>query len=225
MTSIKKTLASDWVALLWLTIPFLLIAFFWNQIPDQIAMRWNARGEVTSWGTKGIEVFILPLLGVGIYLLLLAVPYIDPKRKAASEQKAIRAIRLIFPLFLSGVFTAMLMQWIGVDVPMMKAMILVMAVLFIVLGNYLPSLRPNYFIGIRTPWTLENEVIWRKTHRFGSKVWITTSTVMLILGIVVPDSTFMVVFIIGILAMTLTPTIYSLVLFLQQKRTSNEEVV
>ena len=216
--TIRETLAKDWPVLLILAFPFVLIGFVWDQIPEQIAMHWNIRGEVDGWGEKGFDVFFLPLINLGVYLLLLFIPYIDPKRKADHQQKALRAFRFILPVIFTGLFVLMLLQWLGYDFGMNNMVYLAIAFLFLLMGNYLQSLKPNYFIGIRTPWTLENEDIWRKTHRMGGKVWMIVSLILIALWFFVPTASFSTVFFIGVLTIVLIPTGYSFYLYMKGRK-------
>lgn len=213
-----KILAKDWPALIAILIPFVLIPIYWNQIPDEIPMHWNSKGEVDRWGEKGLDVFFLPLVSLGAYLLMLAVPYIDPKRKTESKQKGIRAFRSIIPFLLTDIFLVIFSQWIGMNIDIGKGIGVVVTLFFIVIGNYLQSVRPNYFIGIRTPWTLESEDIWRKTHRMGGRLWMIGGILLLILSISVPTAAFFRVFSGGVLILAFAPILYSFYLYLQEKK-------
>lgn len=224
MMSLKKTLATDWPVMIVLLVPFILIALTWSSIPEVIPTHWNIRGEIDNWGPKGFVIFLLPLASLFIYLILVAVPYIDPKRKAESEQKAIRAFRFILPLLLTGIFLVLLMQWVGIDIPVGKGIGLAVTLMFIALGNYLQSLRPNYFIGLRTPWTLENTEIWRKTHRFGGKLWVAGGVTMLVIWFFVSQETFFFYLIGGALAFALTPAAYSFYLYVKDRQSTDEKM-
>ena len=213
-----KLLAKDWPALLALLVPFVLIPLFWNQIPDEIPMQWGTDGEVNKWGQKGFDVFILPLASLGAYLLMLAIPYIDPKRKTESQQKGISAFRLIIPFLLTALFLVIFAQWIGLNFDIGKGLAVVVTLFFIVMGNYLQSVRPNYFLGIRTPWTLESEDIWRKTHRIGGRLWVIGGLILLVLSFFIPTDTFFTMFSIGILVLALAPILYSFYLYMRAKK-------
>ena len=219
MTGFQKTIAKDWPALCMLAIPFILIAAYWNQIPNEIPMQWKAGGQVSRWGEKGFEVFILPLFAVAVYLLMIAVPYIDPKRKARSEQKSLRAVRFILPLVFTGLFLVIFAQWLGLNFEINKAIGLILAFFFMILGNYMQSLKPNYFIGIKTPWTLENEEIWRRTHRMGGRLWVIGGILLLASWFFIPASYFLWALTGTSLVLGLIPTVYSFYLYLQSNKT------
>lgn len=220
---LSKTLLKDWPVLLILLLPFILIGYFWNQIPETIAMHWNAAGEVDRWGEKGWNVFLLPVMNVVTYMVMVVVPYIDPKRKTDNQQKALRVFRFIFPLFLSAVSLVMLYNWIGYDLQITNIILPGISILFLVLGNYLQTLKPNYFIGIRTPWTLESEENWRKTHRVGGKIWVGFALAMLISWFFVPDFAHSMIILVGSIAIAISTIGYSFYLYWKTGRVPDAE--
>ena len=213
--TVRETLAKDWHVLLILLLPFALLLLFWDQIPETVATHWNARGKADDWSEKGFGLFMLPLINLGSYLLLVFVPYIDPKKKTDNQQKALRAFRIIIPVLLTALFLFMLLQWLGYDFNISNAVYLGMSLLFLVMGNYIQAVKPNYFIGIRTPWTLENETIWRKTHRLGGKTWVVGALIMLVLWFFVPSSAYAIVFFVGVLILAFIPIGYSFYLYMK----------
>jgi uncharacterized membrane protein len=221
--NLRKTLSHDWPILLVLTLPFVLIGIFWDQIPERIPTHWGIDGQPDGWGEKGFDVFILPLTALGAYLLLIFVPYIDPKRKTDNRQKALRAFRLIMPVLLTGIFFIVLLQWIGYAFNFSGMIYLGVTLLYLVFGNYMQSLKPNYFIGIRTPWTLESEEIWRKTHRLGGKVWVIGALVMLVMWFLFDQTAYFMIFMTGTIAIALIPTAYSFYLYVKERKSTGEE--
>lgn len=221
--NLRKTLAHDWPIFLVLLLPFVLIAIFWDQIPERIPTHWGIDGQPDGWGEKGFDVFLVPLITVGVYFLMVFVPYIDPKRKTDNRQKALRAFRFMMPILLTGIFLIMLLQWIGYAFNLSRAIYLAVVLLFLVIGNYMQSLKPNYFIGIRTPWTLESEEIWRKTHRLGGRIWVATALVMLGLWFFLNETAFFVVFITGVIVISLIPVAYSFYLYIKGRKSTESE--
>lgn len=141
-------------------------------LPDYVPSHWNISGEIDDYQPK-LFVFFTALLPFLVYMLMVFLPKIDPKREAYQKhQKAYQAAATILSLFLIFIHWITLTAALGypVDVGMMVR--LGVAVLFVVLGNYLGQVRQNYFFGIKTPWTLANEQVWKKTHRMGGYVFI-----------------------------------------------------
>ncbi len=219
----QKSLINDWPIWLVLLLPFVLTIYHWADIPDQIAMHWNGAGEVDRWGEKGWEAFLLPVINVGVYLLLIALPYIDPKKKTDNAQKAMRAFRYILPVFFSGFAVLILYKWLGSDFELTSYIYLSMTALFLLMGNYMQTIKPNYFLGIRTPWTLESEENWRKTHRFGGRLWVAGSLVMLILWFFLPTEKQTNVLFYGTIGMTVVILLYSFALYMMERGEAPEK--
>ncbi len=215
--NLRKTLLKDWPIMLVILLPFVLIAYFWEQIPDKIGMHWGISGEVDRYADKGWEAFFLPLMSIGTYFLLVFVPVIDPKKKTDNRQKALRAFRSFIPIFLSLISIVMLFQWLGYDFSVLGVTYLGISCLFLLFGNYMHTIKPNYFIGIRTPWTLESEENWRKTHQMGSKLWVVGSLIMILLWFALDDSGLGYALFAGILILTITTVGYSFYLYLKER--------
>lgn len=146
--------------------------FVYNYLPDKIPQHWNIKGEVDRWGDRN-SVFITALIPIALYLLLILVPKIDPKRNSYSKhKKAYSIFRVLIILFLIGIHWATILYSLGYKVNIKIITLTSIGILFIVLGNYMSQIRHNYMFGIRTPWTLANEEVWRKTHRLGGFIFI-----------------------------------------------------
>jgi uncharacterized membrane protein len=219
----RELLKMDWLAWLLMLLPFAVLAAIWNRLPDELPMHWNIHGEADRYGAKGFEVFLLPIISVGIYLLLLAVPRIDPKRQTEDSQKAVRAFRHIIPLVMTAIFGIMAMSWLGFTFEITNVMLLLCAGLFLVIGNFLGAVKPNYFIGIRTPWTLESDENWRKTHRLGGKLWVFGSLALILLWFVMPTKAYIWAFVAGTLALAFVPVIYSYLLYREEKNATQNQ--
>lgn len=154
-------------------------------LPDRIPTHWNAAGEIDGWGGR-MTALILPLAGLGLNLLFTVLPKIDPRRENyARFAGAYGAFRLIFALFWLGM--VLLTLYSAYEPAALDAGRLIPAavgLLFCVLGNYMPKFKPNYFVGIRTPWTLSSETVWRRTHRLGGILWFLGGLAYLICSLV-----------------------------------------
>jgi uncharacterized membrane protein len=213
---------SDWPAWLVVSLPFVVLAIVWDRLPAELPMHWNMRGEVDRIEAKGFSAWMLPIVGLGMYLLMLAIPWLDPKRRIDPNQRSVRAFRLIVPLLMTGIFGITCLTWLGFPINTSSAMYLLISVLFLAMGNFMGAMKPNYFIGIRTPWTLESPENWRKTHRLGGKVWVFGSLTMILLWFLVPVEVYFWVFLAGILIMAIVPVGYSFYIYLKDKRAAAE---
>ncbi|MEO1021037.1 MAG: SdpI family protein [Bacteroidota bacterium] len=210
--NIKEILKKEWFILVILLIPFGVSAYLWNDLPDIVPTHFNAKGEADDWGPKWVNALMLPGIGLGTYLLMVFLPAIDPKKRITSNQKAIAAIRVITSLFIVAVYGIVIRISLGHSFSFQGYVPVGVGILFIVIGNYINSVKPNYFIGIRTPWTLENETVWKKTHRLGSKLWI-IGGLLLLLSPFLPLMNHNTTFLSIVFIMVAIPFIYSFIAF------------
>jgi uncharacterized membrane protein len=214
--TLKETLKKEWLAFILLAYPFLFILLAWEKLPAQIPVHWNFEGEVDSFINKEYQIFFLPLFNVGIWLLLFFLPRIDPRyRHYLQNPKAFRTIRLAIVFILSLLNCTSFCIAIGYNINMVTAVYYSILLVFLVLGNSIVNIRSNYFIGIRTPWTLSNEDVWRKTHRFAGKLWIGLALFFIGAGLLLPlTSSFLLLFFIALAVFI--PVGYSYALYRQQ---------
>lgn len=156
-------------------------ALLYGQMPDRVPSHWNIRGEVDGYSSRFWGAFGIPLLNAGIYVMMLVLPLIDPRRENYSKfAGAYRVFRTVFVVFMTGVYLLVTASVFGARIPVDRAMMAGISVLFLILGNYMGQIRHNYFVGIKTPWTLANEQVWQKTHRLGGRLWVAAGLLGLI---------------------------------------------
>jgi uncharacterized membrane protein len=152
---------------------FAAAAWAWPQLPDRLPIHWNIHGEVDGWGNKFMGILFMPLLVLGMYLLMLLLPLVDPgKANYENFQKVYGIIRIVFVTYMGAIYAATLFAAFGHTVNMTTVILPLVGVLFIVLGNFLGKIRPNWFVGIRTPWTLSSQLSWDKTHRLAGWLFV-----------------------------------------------------
>lgn len=160
---------------LWLVLAGMLAAAFilYPLLPERVPVHWNWKGEVDGYGTRLQGAFTAPLLALGIYLLMLVTPLIDPRRKNyARFAGAYRLLRWGFVLFMAGIYSVWMAAALGYPVDIGLAVKMGISLLFLAIGNVMGQVRHNYFVGIKTPWTLASEEVWQRTHRLAAKVWV-----------------------------------------------------
>lgn len=209
-----------WSLLLVIT-PFILIAIFWNSLSDQIPKHWNISGEVDRYGDKR-EIFLLPGINVFIYVLLWIIPYIDPKKNFGQFLNTFVKIQALVITFLFGIFLVILVGSLGYAIDMGFWILYLVIGLLLVIGNYLGKVRPNYFLGIRTPWTLESEEVWVKTHRLAGKLWVVSMILLAITGLFLKLALFNQVFVVVLITVALIPVIYSYILYTRLDKVNSE---
>jgi immunity protein, SdpI family len=175
-----------WLLLALLIAPFIALVVLWNQIPERVPIHWNLRGQIDGWAPKTIGLVITPLIGLLTMALCQTLSWLDPKlrmnlKRTDRMNKILQILRVTFAAFFDAIFAIQLVVALGSKIAAARVIVWCVLLLFAILGNYLPNLRPNYFIGIRTPWTLENAEIWRATHHLGGKLMFFGSLLLLVL--------------------------------------------
>ena len=205
---IKKNLKSLLIATLVLLTPVLAGVILWDQLPAQMPTHFNAAGEVDGWSSKGFAVFGLPMILVAAEWLCMVGAAMDPKKKGQPE-KVVKLVLWIIPVLSIVMHAITYAVALGREVRVEMIMPLLMGVLFVIIGNYLPKCRQNYTIGIKIPWTLCSEENWNRTHRMAGRLWV-------VCGLAVMLTAFtggFAVFIGIVILMVFVPFIYSYILF------------
>jgi immunity protein, SdpI family len=172
---------------MWLLLAgmFALAAITWPGAPEKIPVHWNLQQQVDRYGGRVEGLLAIPLVALGLYGLMLLVPRIDPGRaNYPGFRGAFTTLRLALVVFMAALY-AVIHLWIrGLEVRMNTVMPLLMGALFMVVGNLLGKLRPNWFVGIRTPWTLSSKDAWVRAHRVGGWVFIGGGLLFMVAGVV-----------------------------------------
>ena len=191
-------------------LPILVGLILWNTLPNKLPTHWNAEGVVDGWSSKGFAVFGLPLFLFVVHWVCILASSADPKNKNYSGQ-LLQIVFWICPIIsvLGGVLiygTAL-----GMEFKVDKIMLILVGLLLIIIGNYLPKCKQNYTMGIKLPWTLEDEENWNKTHRMGGKLYVMSGFIIMLCALV-PTNIMIVIFIIILLVAMAVPMVYSYLL-------------
>jgi uncharacterized membrane protein len=171
----------------WIVIAamFAIAAWSWPHLPDRIPIHWNFKGEVDGYGNRFVGLLLIPLISVGLYLMFRLIYLIDPGRKNyASFATALSVIRMAILFMLAVVYGAAVLATFGHNVNMKTITCFSAGALLIVLGNFMGKIRPNWFVGVRTPWTLSSRLSWNKTHRLAGWLFVLMGLLMVITGAV-----------------------------------------
>jgi uncharacterized membrane protein len=154
-------------------------------VPDRIPVHWGVDGSPDRYGTRFEGLLILPLTALLVYAVLLFLPVIDPRRASyAHFAGPFAVLRFAILFFLAALQAASILAAQGQRVNMTSVMMPLMGGLFIVIGWLNRRLEPNWFVGIRTPWTLSSERAWISTHRVGSHVFIVSGLAFIAAGLI-----------------------------------------
>ncbi|HEX4876385.1 MAG TPA: SdpI family protein [Chitinophagaceae bacterium] len=207
-----------------MAIPALFLAIVWRKLPETVAVHFDLKGNPDRYGGKSELLYttmILVVMNVLVYLILTNIYRIDPKKYAAENKDRLVKIAFAVAIFMSGILCMIIYSaWNG-NISFSTGIIFSgTGLLFAVIGNYLPNLKPNYFAGLRLPWTLENEDNWRKTHKLAGKLWFAGGLLLAVICLFLPPVAAIVVFFTIMMIITIIPCIYSYRLYTEQKKLS-----
>lgn len=161
-------------------LSFVLAVYFYPQMPERMASHWNARGEVDGYMSKFWGVFLMPSLFLGLGILFFAIPRIDPlKTNIEKFKKHFDSFIIIFFIIMLFVYLQTILWNLGVEISPNLIFPIALGPLLFYTGILCEKAKRNWFIGIRTPWTLSNEKVWDKTHKIGGKLFKITGVITL----------------------------------------------
>ena len=204
---IKKNKGTLILGSIVILIPMLIGLLLWDQLPEQIPSHWGINGEVDGWSSKPFAVFGLPWILVAAQWLCLLGTAADPKKKNHPE-KIIHLVLWIIPVLSVVMHTFVYLTALGYGVRMEVVMPIFIGLIFTIIGNYMPKCKQNYTIGIKIPWTLNNEENWNKTHRFAGWIWTICGIAIMLTGFL---GSFWIFLPIALL-MVIAPCVYSYIL-------------
>ena len=195
-------------------ISFAYLIFAWNELPQKVATHFDLSGNPNGWTDKNYMPLLIGGMNFGTYILMILLPFLDPKKKIELMAEKYNSLRVLMSLLMTAISIYML--YISTTgIVNLRLMIGIIAVFFSLMGNYMQTLRPNYFYGIRSPWTLENDETWRKTHRFGGRLWMVGGIIGFLLTIFITNNNVLlgILFAIIVTIFILLPYIYSYIEF------------
>ena len=200
---------------LWVIIilPIIYFAAVYSGLPDSVATHFDASGTADDYSDKSALWIMVAGLQIGLYAFMKFAPTFDPKGNLKKYDNSYSKLRVIIQLFIASVVMIIVLNANGVIDNMGYAITFALAFLITMLGNYLQNVKPNYFIGFRTPWTLESEEVWKKTHRLTGRVFFFSGLLGALALAFIPQE-YALKLIVGLtLAGTLYGSIFSFVLF------------
>ena len=185
----------------------------YDRLPEQMASHWNATNRVDGYISRFWGAFLMPVVSVGMLLLFLVIPQIDPlKANIAKFREYFNAFIAIMVGFMVYMHILTMLWNLGYDqFNMGTAMLPALGLIFVFAGVMMRKAKRNFFIGIRTPWTLSSDRVWDETHRLGSTLFI-TSGILALLGAFFPDYAIWFI-LVPIMGSTLLLLVYSYVLY------------
>ena len=204
---IKKNLKILIITSIIILLPMLAGLILWNQLPTEIPFHWNAAGEVDGWASKPVAVFVPSAAMLALQWLCTLVTSTDPK-KQNHPQKVVHLVLWLIPLLTVVLSALVYATALGGSVRVEMLMPILLGVIFIAIGNYMPKCKQNYTIGIKIPWTLASEENWNRTHRFAGRLWVVCGLALMLTGFFGGFWVFLPI----VLVMVLVPMLYSYLL-------------
>jgi len=189
-------------------------ALLWNQVPEQMASHWNTNDQVDGYMPKFWGVFLMPLVTLGMLALFIVLPNMDPlKANIAQFRDAFNLFIVLIVAFMLYIHGLTLAWSLGYqEFKMSAAMLPFLGILFIFIGYLLRQAKRNFFIGIRTPWTLSSDMVWDKTHQLGSILFMVSGALAFVGSFIGGMMAFWLLFVL-LMGSTLFLVIYSYVLY------------
>ncbi len=182
------------------------------RLPNPMAIHWDENGQPNGYGSHFLGLWLVPLMTVGLTLLLLGVPYIDPLKKNIDKfRKEYYTFILFFVFFFFYLHVVSLLYNLGVRINMVSLMIPGFAAFFYYIGVMMGKAKRNYFIGVRTPWTLADDEVWDQTHQIGGKGF-QLSAILTLLGVFFPSAAIWVM-LIPVMVVSVFTIVYSYVIY------------
>ncbi len=185
--------------------------FIYPSLPEKIPIHWNARGEIDDWGAKEWAVWLVPAIMLLWTGLVVALPWLSPRHfKVDPFRPTFNYIMVVTGAFFVLVHWVMIQAAFDHRFPSGRLVVAAVFLLFALLGNVLGRVRRNFWVGVRTPWTLASDTVWIATHRLAARLFALTGFCGAIAGVAgAPLSPLLV----SLLIVVLIPVIYSLVLY------------
>ena len=176
----KKQIA-EIIEVVLLVVPFAAAAVFWNRLPSQMAVHFNFEGTADAYGGKSFGLLLLlPCINLLLYFILKYLPrMMTAAAQFASLEKRLDVLRLTIHGFITSLYLVILLYTLHQKVNVLLFIAYGIVLLMLITGNYLNNIKPNNFMGVRTPWTMKNPEVWRKTHYLTSRLWVIASLIVM----------------------------------------------
>jgi len=213
---VKISLKTEFVPILGIIILWAASIYFYLHFPAQVPTHWGINGEINGWSGKAFGAFFLPGLITGLYLLFLAIPYLDPKKENYKKFAPTYHIfkNLIILVFL-GIYLMTSSAGLGYKVNVSFWIPIIIGFMFVFMGYYMERLKLNWMMGFRNMWTLSNEIVWDKTNRMAGKIFMIAG-LLIALTSILPPHFIAPVFVLAILIIIVVPTIFSYIWYQQE---------
>jgi len=170
---------ADIISLVFIAAALIVVAVLYPSLPEQIPTHWNAQGQVDGYMKKAVGAIIMPAMAVFTYVIMKLIPVISPKGFRTDKFSDVMGVLQVTLVgFMSIIAILVLLETRGLNVRINEMITAGVGLLFVIIGNYLGKVRKNFFIGIRTPWTLASDEVWNRTHRIGGRLFMLSGVII-----------------------------------------------
>jgi uncharacterized membrane protein len=199
-------------------ISFAIALYLYPQMPEKMASHWNASGNVDGYMSRFWGTFLMPIVLLALFFLLVWIPTIDPLKKNIEKfRKYYDGFILFMIAFLFYIYLLTIVWNLGKGFNMTLWLLPAMGILFYYLGILIENAKRNWFIGIRTPWTLSSDIVWAKTHKLGGKLFKALAAVIVIGMFLGKNSIWFIL--VPVLAVTIYIIVYSYFMYQKEIKT------
>ncbi len=210
--------------LIWIVIftPFVYVIYFWKEIPSEIAIHFDISGRPNGYADKKEALLIFIVLNMVVNITMFFTQSISSKKYLINNLNY-NKLRLLVSIFLSFITAIIFIGAVNKNFNglIISSIAIGICLLISGLGNFMFSIKPNYYFGIRTPWTLNNETVWRKTHQWASKIWFWGGLITTVIILFTPEKYKFVLITILSVVLSIISIIYSYMIFKKEKINSN----
>lgn len=214
----KLSIKTELVPLTFVTATVATVLCFYNNLPEKVASHWNFAGQVDGWSSNTFHGIFFPLLIIVLYALLLVLPLVDPHKE--NYQKFITTYHIFKGLIIATLFVIYLATTLfnlGYQINVGVIVATTIGILMVIMGYYLRDIKENWFVGIRTPWTMSSPTVWTKTHKFASWLFMAFGLILIVIPHL-PAVFGITLFIIGIIGVVFGSFLYSYLIFIKEKK-------
>jgi len=202
-------------------LPICFSLSVYNDLPDSVTMQWNFEGNSNWYAHKAVGAFGMPAFFMVLNIIVFFLIHADPKRENASKAMLV-FVEWFIPILSLIIVPLMLLTNLDVNLPTVTIVLVLVGILFIFLGNYMPKNRQNYSIGIRVSWTLNDPENWNKTHRMGGFLWIIGGILFIVTAFIpLPNIIGIILIFIILILISVIPILYSYSLYKKEKGASS----
>lgn len=212
----SSSLLRNLIAIVILSLPFVYAIMIHDALPESIPTHFGINGEPDAYGDRD-AIYLGPAVlgGVGllVYFLINNLQAIDPKRYKSANTTIFGKLAFFMVIFMSALGTFIVHASAHPGTKVINSMFPLLGVLFAVMGYFMPQIKPNYFVGLRLPWTLSSDANWEATHKIAGKWWLYGGILQTILGVMLPTEYALIAFFVITAIIVAVPSVFSYRMF------------